>query len=40
VSLDEIQVSESLASYVKGHPSLEIIEGPHELVFDGEGNLF
>jgi hypothetical protein len=40
VSLDEIQVSESLAPYMKEHPSLEIIGGPHKLVFNEEGNLF
>jgi hypothetical protein len=40
VSLEEIQVSESLASYVKEHPSLEIIEAPGKLVFSEEGNLF
>jgi hypothetical protein len=40
VSLEEIEVSESLASYVKEHPSLEIVEGPRKLVFNGDGNLF
>jgi hypothetical protein len=40
VKLDEIEVSESLSSYVSAHPNLETMEGPYSLPFDGNGNLF
>jgi hypothetical protein len=40
ISLDEMEVSETLLREVEEHPLLEVIEGPYELPFDEEGNLF
>jgi hypothetical protein len=39
-SIGEIEVSESLLDEVKGHPRLEALSDPRELIFDPDGNLF
>ena len=38
--LEYIEVSESLLDQVKANPMLEIVEGPYDLAFDENGNLF
>jgi hypothetical protein len=38
--LGEVLVSEVHLPEVNGRPDLEIVEGPHELQFDDEGNLY
>ncbi len=40
LSLSEIEVSENLLAEVEANPLLEVIEGPYELSFDDQGNLF
>ena len=40
LSLSEIEVSENLLDEVEANPLLEVIEGPYELSFDDQGNLF
>jgi hypothetical protein len=40
VSLDEIEVSESLQRYVEEHPNLSLESDPYDLRFDADGNLF
>ena len=39
LSLEEFEVSEALLDEVRADPSMEIVEGPYELAFDGERNL-
>ena len=38
--LEYLEVSEGLLSQVKANPRLEILEGPYDLAFDADGNLF
>jgi hypothetical protein len=40
ISLDSLEVSESLIPYVREHPNLELAGGAAELSFDAAGNLF
>jgi len=40
ISLSEMLVSESLLEEVEANPMLKVIEGPKEMSFDAEGNLF
>jgi len=40
LSLSEMEVSESLLPEIENDPRLQIVEGPYELAFDAEGNLF
>ena len=40
LSLMELEVSENMLSEVESHPQLEIIQGPYELPFNLNGNLF
>ncbi len=40
LQLGEIEVSENLLEEVKGNKYLRIVEGPYELPFDEDGNLF
>ena len=40
LSLNEIEVSESLVPEVQADPDMEILSTPYELSFDAEGNLF
>ncbi|MGN7358076.1 lactate racemase domain-containing protein [Paenibacillus sp. SAF-054] len=37
--LSEIEVSEALFEYVKGHPQMELCSEPYEWTFDEQGNL-
>ncbi len=39
-SIGEIEVSENLLKEVKGHPKLETLSDPCDLIFDAAGNLF
>ena len=39
LSLNEFEVSEVLAEELKNVPGVEILSGPYELQFDGEGYL-
>ena len=39
LSLEEIEVSETLLKDVEKNPKLEVIEGPYDFQFDKNGNL-
>ncbi len=39
IALDEIEVSEALLPLVRARPEMEVLSGPHELVFDENGDL-
>jgi len=40
LTLTEFEVSENLLDEVNSHPQLEVVEGPYDLPFDDEGDLF
>jgi hypothetical protein len=39
LELSQIALSENLRPLIEGNPALEIVDGPAEIEFDGEGNL-